>query len=109
MPFADQGRPRFIAPTASPPLRDFALEYPRLDGRLRISHSEFPIFPAMINSRTFAWPVRVYYEDSDSGGVVYYAYYLMYMERARSEWLRWLGFEQDDLARDHDVVFAVRT
>lgn len=57
---------------------------------------------------TFAWPVRVYYEDTDSGGVVYYANYLKYMERARSEWLRSLGFEQDELARVHDVVFAVR-
>lgn len=62
----------------------------------------------MTNKRTFAWPVRVYYEDTDSGGVVYYANYLRYMERARSEWLRGLGFEQDELAREHDVVFAVR-
>lgn len=62
----------------------------------------------MTNKRTFAWPVRVYYEDTDSGGVVYYANYLKYMERARSEWLRGIGFEQDELAREHDVLFAVR-
>lgn len=56
----------------------------------------------------FLWPVRVYYEDTDSGGVVYYANYLKYMERARTEWLRHLGFEQDELARNENVLFAVR-
>lgn len=58
--------------------------------------------------REFRHPVRVYYEDTDAGGVVYYANYLKFMERARSEWLRALGFEQDDLMRDPGVVFAVR-
>jgi acyl-CoA thioester hydrolase len=56
----------------------------------------------------FLWPLRVYYEDTDSGGVVYYANYLRFMERARTEWLRALGFEQDALARDAGVIFAVR-
>ena len=56
----------------------------------------------------FSWPVRVYYEDTDSGGVVYYANYLKFMERARTEWLRELGFEQDELIRKEDVIFAVR-
>ena len=56
----------------------------------------------------FIWPVRVYYEDTDSGGVVYYANYLKFMERARSEWLRSLGFEQDRLALEQGVIFAVR-
>jgi len=56
----------------------------------------------------FSFPVRVYYEDTDAGGVVYYANYLKYMERARSEWLRALGFEQDELSRRDDVLFAVR-
>ena len=55
----------------------------------------------------FKWPVRVYYEDTDLGGVVYYANYLKFMERARTEWLRALGFEQTALARDHGVVFVV--
>jgi acyl-CoA thioester hydrolase len=55
----------------------------------------------------FRWPVRVYYEDTDSGGVVYYANYLKFMERARTEWLRSLGFEQDQMARDAGVIFAV--
>ncbi|MDO9371357.1 MAG: tol-pal system-associated acyl-CoA thioesterase [Gammaproteobacteria bacterium] len=57
----------------------------------------------------FSWPVRVYYEDTDSGGVVYYANYLKFMERARTEWLRGLGFEQDALRRDEGVIFAVRS
>ncbi len=56
----------------------------------------------------FVWPVRVYYEDTDSGGVVYYANYLKFMERARTEWLRALGFEQTDLAAEHGVMFVVR-
>lgn len=56
---------------------------------------------------TFVWPVRVYYEDTDLGGVVYYANYLKFMERARTEWLRALGFEQTALARDHGAVFVV--
>jgi len=56
----------------------------------------------------FVWPVRVYYEDTDAGGVVYYANYLRFLERARTEWLRHLGFEQDALMRDPGVLFAVR-
>ena len=61
-----------------------------------------------MSSKEFVWPVRVYYEDTDAGGVVYYANYLKFMERARSEWLRHLGFEQDRLAREDCIVFAVR-
>jgi len=56
----------------------------------------------------FHWPVRVYWEDTDAGGVVYYANYLKFMERARSEWLRAFGFEQDQLRDDAGVVFVVR-
>lgn len=59
--------------------------------------------------KTFVWPVRVYYEDTDSAGVVYYANYLKFLERARTEWLRALGFEQDALAREPGVVFIVRS
>ena len=59
------------------------------------------------NVNAFVWPVRVYYEDTDSGGVVYYANYLKFMERARTEWLRSLGFEQDQLLRQHGMIFAV--
>ena len=64
------------------------------------------------NSQTvneFSWPVRVYYEDTDAGGVVYYANYLKFMERARTEWLRELGFEQDELRSQDDVIFAVKS
>lgn len=57
----------------------------------------------------FDWPVRVYYEDTDSGGVVFYANYLKFMERARTEWLRALGFEQDHLIDEAGVIFAVRS
>lgn len=57
----------------------------------------------------FHWTVRVYYEDTDSGGVVYYANYLKFMERARTEWLRNLGFEQDVLNTEYGIVFAVRS
>jgi acyl-CoA thioester hydrolase len=55
----------------------------------------------------FSWPVRVYYEDTDAGGVVYYANYLRFMERARTEWLRELGYEQDVL-REYGTLFAVK-
>ncbi|HAO33610.1 MAG TPA: tol-pal system-associated acyl-CoA thioesterase [Candidatus Competibacter sp.] len=57
----------------------------------------------------FVWPVRVYYEDTDSGGVVYYANYLKFMERARTEWLRARGFEQDALLQEQRLLFAVRS
>ncbi len=57
----------------------------------------------------FILPVRVYYEDTDTGGVVYYANYLKFMERARTEWLRSLGFEQDMLMAEHDLMFVVRS
>jgi acyl-CoA thioester hydrolase len=59
-------------------------------------------------AQPFVFPVRVYYEDTDAGGVVYYANYLRFMERARTEWLRALGFEQDELAERERVIFAVR-
>lgn len=57
---------------------------------------------------TFRWPVRVYYEDTDAGGVVYFANYLKFMERARTEWLRAHGFELTDLEARHGIVFVVR-
>lgn len=60
-------------------------------------------------SETFSMPVRVYYEDTDSGGVVYYANYLKFMERTRTEWLRAYGFEQDELIANEGVLFAVRS
>ncbi len=55
----------------------------------------------------FTWPVRVYYEDTDLGGVVYHANYLKFLERARSEWLRYLGFEQDELRERLGIQFVI--
>ncbi len=62
--------------------------------------------PAMPN---FVWPLRVYWEDTDAGGVVFYANYLKFFERARTEWLRALGIEQQTLADTSGVVFVVRS
>ncbi len=58
-------------------------------------------------SDSFTWPVRVYYEDTDAGGVVFYANYLKFMERARTEWLRSFGYEQDQLMQEEGILFAV--
>ena len=60
----------------------------------------------MVNS-DFSWPVRIYYEDTDAGGIVYNANYLKFLERARTEWLRQLGIEQDQLLQ-LGVAFVVR-
>jgi len=54
----------------------------------------------------FTWPIRVYYEDTDAGGVVYYANYLRYFERARTEWLNQMKIDQVDLL-EQDVAFVV--
>jgi acyl-CoA thioester hydrolase len=56
----------------------------------------------------FSWPTRVYWEDTDAGGVVYHAQYLAFLERARTEWLRSRGKGQQSLRIGHDLVFAVR-
>ena len=61
-----------------------------------------PIAPA------FIWPIRVYWEDTDAGGVVYHASYLRFLERARTEWLRALGYGQDALREREGVLFVVR-
>jgi len=55
----------------------------------------------------FRWPVRVYYEDTDAGGVVYYANYLRFLERARTEWLAAMGFPLTVLEREHEAIFVV--
>ncbi|MGZ4958076.1 MAG: tol-pal system-associated acyl-CoA thioesterase [Methylomonas sp.] len=59
--------------------------------------------------KEFSWPVRVYYEDTDAGGVVFYANYLKFFERARTEMLRSFGFEQDRLMAEDNVIFVVRS
>ena len=56
----------------------------------------------------FEWSVRVYFEDTDSGGVVYHANYLKFMERARTEWLRTLGLDQIKLKQEDKLMFVVR-
>lgn len=58
---------------------------------------------------TFIWPVRVYYEDTDLGGIVYHANYLKFMERGRTEWLRALGFDQSRLKLELGMIFVVRS
>jgi len=59
--------------------------------------------------KMFVWPVRVYYEDTDAGGVVYHANYLRFMERARSEWLRALGHPVDQIVAQEKRLFVVRS
>jgi acyl-CoA thioester hydrolase len=57
----------------------------------------------------FTWNVRVYYEDTDAGGVVFYANYLKFFERARTEWLRTAGIGQQSMTETHHVVFVVKS
>ncbi len=59
--------------------------------------------------RKFTWPVRIYHEDVDTMGIVYYANYLRFYERARTEHLRAAGFQQDDLMNELGIMFVVRT
>lgn len=59
--------------------------------------------------KRFTWPVRVYYEDTDAGGVVYHSNYLNFMERARTEWLRALGFEQTEVKEALGVIIVVHS
>lgn len=59
------------------------------------------------DARVFRWPVRVYWEDTDAGGIVYYANHLRFFERARTEWLRSLGLAQSELATQSGLVFVV--
>ena len=61
-----------------------------------------------IHSDTFTFPVRVYYEDTDAGGVVYHSNYISFFERARTEWLRSLGYELDVLSEEQHVIFVVK-
>jgi acyl-CoA thioester hydrolase len=58
---------------------------------------------------SFSWPVRVYYEDTDAGGVVYHSNYLNFMERARTEWLRALGYEQTTVKDELGVIIVVHS
>ncbi|WP_183962079.1 tol-pal system-associated acyl-CoA thioesterase [Chiayiivirga flava] len=61
-----------------------------------------------IANKIFSFPIRVYWEDTDAGGVVYHASYVRFLERARTEWLRSLGIGQQHLRESADVIFAIR-
>ena len=61
----------------------------------------------MTHTPTFAHTLRIYWEDTDAGGVVFYANYLKFFERARTEWLRARGFEQETLRANQRVMFVV--
>lgn len=65
------------------------------------------MFASNAMAADFCWPIRVYYEDTDAGGVVYHARYLHYFERARTEWLRAFGFDQAVLANELGAAFTV--
>ena len=68
--------------------------------------SPSPLSP--LPSPAFTWPIRVYWEDTDAGGVVYHASYLRFLERARTEWLRAQGVAQQRVRDEYGVVFVVR-
>ncbi len=63
---------------------------------------------SMSSEHAFSWPIRVYYEDTDAGGIVFYANYLKFFERARTEWLRSLGFNQQALLDTLGILFVVK-
>jgi tol-pal system-associated acyl-CoA thioesterase len=63
----------------------------------------------MLSNHTFNWQARVYYEDTDAGGVVYHSQYLNFFERARTEWLRYLGFDHNNLREEFKLVFVVHS
>ncbi|MFZ2542257.1 MAG: tol-pal system-associated acyl-CoA thioesterase [Gallionella sp.] len=63
----------------------------------------------MSKSKSFSWPIRVYFQDTDAGGVVYHANYLNFMERARTEWMRTYGYSNAGLMNELGVVFVVRS
>ena len=60
-------------------------------------------------NKVFSWPVRVYFQDTDAGGVVYHASYVNFMERARTEWLRTYGYSNTGLMQEFGVMFVVRS
>ncbi len=62
----------------------------------------------LFEDKTFSFPIRIYYEDTDAGGIVYYANYLKYAERARTEFLRYLNINQEDMLKNKGIGFVVR-
>lgn len=75
----------------------------------RIERNDARASEPQASSQPFTLPVRVYYEDTDAGGVVYYANYLKFCERARTEWLRTLGVSQQALIDEQGLAFVVRS
>lgn len=73
------------------------------------SRKTSPLITFMPDQTCFTWPIRVYYEDTDAAGVVYYANYLRFCERARTEWLRAAGFSQQRLIDERGLGFVVRS
>ena len=63
----------------------------------------------MSKHKVFSWPVRVYFQDTDAGGVVYHSSYVNFMERSRTEWLRTFGYSNAGLMKELGVVFVVRS
>ena len=63
----------------------------------------------MTQDTLFRWTLRIYYEDTDAGGIVYYANYLKYFERARTEWLRQVGINQVEMALEYQAMFVVKS
>ena len=63
----------------------------------------------MSKHKVFSWPVRVYFQDTDAGGVVYHANYVNFMERARTEWLRTFGYSNAGMMKELGVMFVVRS
>ena len=80
-----------------------------MEFRLAFTNHELPTANLHLRmNKPFIHPIRVYWEDTDAGGVVYHAQYLAFLERARSEWMRALGNGQELLREVHGLVFAVR-
>ncbi|CAG9236279.1 4-hydroxybenzoyl-CoA thioesterase family active site [Paraburkholderia tropica] len=76
---------------------------------MEISTSKPGTAPSSEAASGFTWPIRVYYEDTDAGGIVFYANYLKFFERARTEWLRACGVDQRRLSEETGALFVVRS
>ncbi len=73
-----------------------------------MSYATDTIKGKLFEDKTFSFPIRIYYEDTDAGGIVYYANYLKYAERARTEFLRYLGINQQEMLKNQECGFVVR-
>ena len=73
-----------------------------------MTYETAPITGTIYEDKTFAFPVHIYYEDTDAGGIVYYANYLKYAERARTEYLRHLGINQQNMLKEQGIGFTVK-